>query len=280
MTFTIFQTLFKTHLALFANRFATAIFGLSLLGLSPSNAADLRIGMVAPISGPLAKLGQETVIGSQIAVDIINEQGGVNGQKVVLTVADTPTPDLAKSEVERLVLNEKIKAIVGNYGSSLAIASSTTAVRHGAFYWEQSSSSYDITRKADPYAVKTTWGNFDLIQTLENVVKNVIAPRLNKPANEVRIAILHEDSGWGSELAQLMQEVIKSNRLKVVYIQGYNAARTSDFTPMILRMKQETPDVVVAASYLTDAVKFQQQSKPESKKSNFRDKRKKRKTFD
>ena len=264
MICTIFQTPFKTQLALVATRFATAIVALSLFGLSASNAADLRIGMVAPISGPLAKLGQETVIGSQIAVDIINEQGGVNGQKVVLTVADTPTPDLAKSEVERLVLNEKIKAIVGNYGSSLAIASSTTAVRHGAFYWEQSSSSYDITRKADPYAVKTTWGNFELIQTLENVVKNVIAPRLNKPANEVRIALLHEDSGWGSELAQLMQEVIKSNRLKVVFIQGYNAARTSDFTPMILRMKQETPDVVVAASYLTDAVKFQQQSKEQN----------------
>lgn len=233
-----------------------------VLGPLAAHAADeLRIGMVAPISGPLAKLGQETVIGSQIAVDMINEQGGVNGKKVALVVADTPTPDLAKSAVERLVTGEKLKVIVGNYGSSLAIAASTTATRYGAFYWEQSSSSYDITRKAEPYSVKTTWGNYELIERLHDVLQNVIGPKVGKKGSELRVALLHEDSGWGSELAGMFNDAAKASKIKLVYIQGYNAARTSDFTPMILRMKQETPDVVVAASYLTDAVKFQQQSK-------------------
>lgn len=239
----------------------SAAAGASTLTLGIAHAADeVRIGMVAPISGPLAKLGQETVIGSQIAVDIINETGGLGGKKVSLVVADTPTPDLAKSAVERLATSENIKVIVGNYGSSLAIAASTTAVRHGAFYWEQSSSSYDITRKA-PTAVKTTWGNYELIQRLQDVLKNVVAPKVGKPLGELRIALMHEDSAWGSEFAQMLKDAAGPAQLRLVFVQAYNAARTSDFTPMILRMKQEAPDVVLACSYQTDAIKFQQQAK-------------------
>jgi branched-chain amino acid transport system substrate-binding protein len=228
----------------------------------PALAVDkvLRIGMVAPISGPLAKLGQETVIGSQIAADMTNERGGIGGKKVALVVADTPTPDLAKSAVERLATSDKLKVIVGNYGSSLAIAASTTANRYGAFYWEQSSSSYDITRKA-PNSVKTTWGNYELIQRLNDVLKNVLGPKLGKPVGELKIALMHEDSGWGSELAQMSKDPATAGDLKLSFVQGYNAARTSDFTPMILRLKGEAPDVLVAASYQVDAIKFQQQAK-------------------
>ncbi len=241
---------------------ATAIVsGLAAAGTAQAADDALRIGMVAPMSGPLAKIGQETVIGSQIAVEIVNERGGVNGKKVVLVVADTPTPDLAKSAVERLITGDKLKVIVGNYGSSLAIAASTTAVRYGAFYWEQSSASYDITRKAEPYSVKSQWGNYELIQRLLDVLQNAVGPKLGKQPNDLRIAFLHEDSSWGSETAQYVDDAAKAGKVKLVFVQAYNAARTSDFTPMILRIKQETPDVVVAASYLTDAVKFQQQSK-------------------
>jgi branched-chain amino acid transport system substrate-binding protein len=219
----------------------------------------LRIGMLAPTSGPLAKLGQETVIGSEIAAELINEAGGVKGRKLELVIADTPTPDQAKSAVERLVNRDQIRILTGNYGSSLAIAASTAAVRNGAFYWEQSSASYDITRKAPPYSVKSTWGNFELTNRLVDVLENVLAPRLGKPVSELRIAFLHEDSSWGSELAEFIAAATKAKNLKVVFAQGYNAARTSDFTPMILRLKQEQPDVVMAASYLNDAIKFQQQ---------------------
>lgn len=99
---------------------AIAVFGPAWMAKSAEE--SLRLGMVAPISGPLAKLGQETVIGSEIAVELINEAGGIKGRKLELVTADTPTPDQAKSAVERLINSDKIKIVVGNYGSSLAIA--------------------------------------------------------------------------------------------------------------------------------------------------------------
>lgn len=221
----------------------------------------IRIGLVAPLSGPLAKLGQETVIGAQIAAELVNEAGGIKGKNIELVTADTPTPDQAKSQVERLVTQEGLKVITGNYGSSLAIASSTTAVRYGAFYWEQSSASYDIAAKAMPYSLKVPWGTYELATSFADAVQNVIAPKLQKAPGELNIAVVHEDSSYGSEAIRYLQEIAGEKGLKLSFVQAYNAASTTDFTPLLLRLKQSEPDVLVAISYLNDAVKFQQQMK-------------------
>lgn len=232
------------------------------VGVSMAHAEDsIRIGLVAPLSGPLAKLGQETVIGAEIAAELVNESGGINGKKIELVTADTPTPDQAKSQVERLVTQEGLKVITGNYGSSLAIASSTTAVRYGAFYWEQSSASYDIAAKAMPYSLKVPWGTYELAVRFADVVENVFAPKLNKGAKDLKIAVVHEDSSYGSEAIRYIEEVAKEKGFNLSFVQAYNAASTTDFTPVLLRLKQAQPDVLVAISYLNDAVKFQQQLK-------------------
>ena len=221
----------------------------------------LRIGLLGPLSGPLAKLGQETVIGAQIAAQMTNERGGVNGRQVEFVTADTPTPDLAKSQVERLVTQEGLKVIAGNYGSSLAIASSTTAVRFGAFYWEQSSASYDIAAKALPNALKMPWGTYELTLRLVDVLETVVGPKLGKSLTDLKIAVVHEDSGYGSETMGFIQQAATDRGLNLAYVQAYNARSISDFTPMLLRIKELQPDVLVTISYLNDAVKFQQQAK-------------------
>ena len=67
--------------------------------LSPLHAQEVwKIGALYPLTGSLALLGSENLNGARIAVDMINEQGGVSGHKIELISGDASTPDKAQSE--------------------------------------------------------------------------------------------------------------------------------------------------------------------------------------
>lgn len=83
---------------------------------------DIKIGYVNTLSGPFASIGIETMRGVEIAVDEINENGGVNGHKIDLIIKD----DMADPEVALLVdqelLDEGVVAIIGHGLSKVADA--------------------------------------------------------------------------------------------------------------------------------------------------------------
>ena len=69
-----------------------------------------KIGALYPLTGSLALLGNENLHGARVAVDMINERGGVAGNKIELVVGDASTPDKAQSEAERLSSLENLRS--------------------------------------------------------------------------------------------------------------------------------------------------------------------------
>ena len=103
---------------------ATALVALSLI---PARAQEpIRIGVLQPMTGPATKNGIENFTAMQIARDMINERGGINGRKVELLLADIPTPTAAISETERLITKDGVKITLGSGVSLLAIPVSQT----------------------------------------------------------------------------------------------------------------------------------------------------------
>ena len=62
-----------------------------------------RLGIIYPLTGDLSKFGQEEIKGVQIAADLFNAAGGINGTMIELVQADAPTADAATAETERLI---------------------------------------------------------------------------------------------------------------------------------------------------------------------------------
>ncbi len=81
-----------------------------------SHLQPIRIGILAPLSGPYASGGSLFVQAATLAVERANAEGGVLGRRVELVVSDTQgRVDIAKSETLRLVSREKVFALVGAY---------------------------------------------------------------------------------------------------------------------------------------------------------------------
>ena len=86
--------------------------------------APIRIGVIYDHSGPFAAAGSvPCAIGAQIAIDIVNERGGVAGKYKVQPInADSQSKaDAAINEVERLINQEKVEIILGVYASAHAV---------------------------------------------------------------------------------------------------------------------------------------------------------------
>ncbi len=81
----------------------------------------IKIGMVSPVTGPMADVGQDQRLGAQLAVEAINAAGGIKsmgGARLELMPADSETkPDVARSEADRLI-NAGAQIMTGGYHSA------------------------------------------------------------------------------------------------------------------------------------------------------------------
>src|SRR5690554_1143168 len=107
--------------------------------------ADIKVGVLLPLTGPLASLGNDVNMGFELARDLINAQGGVNGEKVTFATADVPGSNEATSQANRLITRDGVKIILGSYASSISFAASQVAERNGVIYVEQGAVADDIT---------------------------------------------------------------------------------------------------------------------------------------
>jgi branched-chain amino acid transport system substrate-binding protein len=90
-----------------------------------AQARTVKIGVVHPVTGPLAEPGQACRLGAQMAADAINAAGGIKslgGVKLEVLVGDTQTkPDVGRTEAERVV-NQGAQMLMGSFDSGSTAA--------------------------------------------------------------------------------------------------------------------------------------------------------------
>ena len=87
---------------------------------APPASADIKIGTIYDYTGPFAAGGSKpAAIGNKIAIDMINEKGGVEGHKIIMIEADAQSKtDVAINEAERLLNDVKVDLLMGVYSSA------------------------------------------------------------------------------------------------------------------------------------------------------------------
>jgi branched-chain amino acid transport system substrate-binding protein len=232
-------------------------------GQSPSG--EYKIGVLEPLTGPLAFEGKRHLEGYEIVRDMINERGGVMGKKLAFAVGDATDPTAAASETNRLVTREGVKIVTGTYSSTLCGAASEAAARHNAIYWETSCVDPRFSRRGLKNVFRTEidgtgfgWYN------VEFIAKH-LAHRFGKKPGELRVAFLSEDSSYGQGVTEAARQRAKQEfGMQEVAAEYYAFASTNDFTPIIVKLKQLNPDIVHHIARGNDAVLFWRQSREQN----------------
>jgi branched-chain amino acid transport system substrate-binding protein len=97
-------------------------------------------------------------------------------------------------------------------------------------------------------------------QLAAGLAKDVIAKSLKKDVKDMKIMVIHEDSDYGTSVATAAETRAKELGFAIAAKTAYKATST-DLSPLILRMKAEAPNIVIASSYATDALLIQRQMK-------------------
>jgi branched-chain amino acid transport system substrate-binding protein len=246
-----------------------ATLGLALAGpglqAQPALSGEYKIGVLEPLTGPLAFEGKRHMDAYEVMRDMINAQGGVMGKKLVFAVGDATDPTAAASEATRLITREGVKIITGTYSSTLCGAASEAAARANVIYWETSCVDPRFSQRGLKTVFRTEidgtgfgWYNIQFIA-------KHLAPRFNMQPNQLKVAFLSEDSSYGQGVTESARRRAKQEfGMQEVAAEYYAFASTNDFTPIVVKFKQLNPDVVFHIARGNDAVLFWRQSREQN----------------
>src|SRR5437763_6870233 len=130
------------------------LVALVMLAMAPAGDAQapIKIGVIEPLSGPVAASGNYVRMGAEIARDWINARGGVNGRRVELVIEDNKSdPKEAASAAEKLIVRDKVPAIMGAWGSSMTLAAMPKLEEYGVPMVVETSSAASITKRGNPW---------------------------------------------------------------------------------------------------------------------------------
>lgn len=217
------------------------------------DAEPFKVGAIYPLSGANALLGSQCLAAVKIAVDIVNANGGVQGRPVVLVEADAPDPTAATTEAGRLVDQQGVQVIFGSLasGNALAIAgvtekSGVTLVESGGIADALTDSGFkNVFRILDKGGLRGAAG--------VSYTGEFLAPMLNIPVKELKVAIIHEESAYGTSVGDGAAAKIKELGMNLVARESYNSTIT-DMSALVLKLKEAKPDVLFSVNYINDAI--------------------------
>lgn len=232
---------------------ALMITGLTGCSQTGNNEEVLKVGAVYPMSGSNALLGTQCMEAVRIAVDMTNENGGVQDKQVELHEADAPDPTAAATEAGRLVDKEGAKMIFGSLASGNALAIAQVTDKSGVCLIESGGIADSLTDSGFQYVFRILDKGGLRGAVGVDYIADEIAPALGIAKKDLKIAIVHEDSSYGESVANGAEQEIEKQGMQLVAREHYSTTVT-DMSAMVLNIKKTQPDVLLTVNYINDAI--------------------------
>lgn len=237
----------------------TAIAAAGVISLPVfSQVKEIKVAIIAPISGPWARPGQLIQMGAQMAVDEINAKGGIQSQggaKLKLIVADAgDSAEKAKNAAQRLIAQEP--DLVGGTGawlSSFTLAV-TEVTERAQIPWLTLSYADNITDRGFKYVFQTSpiasSQSMGSIPVLKEIAKNATGKELTS------VGIIGDNTASPVFFLKPLREGgLTKMGLKTTMDETYTPP-LSDATPLIQKVRNNRPEMLMFVSTTVSDLKL------------------------
>ncbi len=237
-----------------------ALAAASVLSLAPGTAsADVKVAYVGEISGSLAVSGGNFRDGVILAVEEINAKGGVLGEKLVLSLADTQTnPGVARSQMQKAIDSEPY-AIFGPILSG-NVKVTTQLVKDAEIPQFVGGEAADLITLGNPYMFRTSFGQQLGMPKIANYIRDELK------AKSIALIWVNNDFGKGGRDA-LLKELAARN-IKVLADVSTEGGQ-ADFAADVVKLKAANADAVFVYSNEEECGRIMREARKQNLKGPF-----------
>jgi branched-chain amino acid transport system substrate-binding protein len=202
----------------------------------------VRIGLAAPLTGPLAHLGEESLQGARLAVEDLNAGGGLNvgGRRLrleLLAEDDKADPREATLAAQRLV-DAGVVGVVGHVNSGASIPASRIYSEASVAQVSPGSTAVKYTRQG----YRTT---YRLVANDEQQGQ-ILAQHAAQTLHARAVALIDDRTAYGQGLADIIAEGLKERSVPLV-AREYTSDKVSDYSMLLAKLASRHPDVILFA---------------------------------
>ncbi len=229
---------------------AFALLAVAACGQTQSSQApELVLGAIYPLSGPQAPGGKDELAGVRAALQVAEASGALKTH-VRLQVIDATTPQEASAAVDMLASTYHVPAILGTYGSTLSAAASARAEQLKTIYWETGAVADPITAQRR-YVFRTVATGSSLGRMAVTFTHDVLIPQMK--LSSPRAVVVQVDDIYGRAVGGGEQALAKQLGINVVDVIEYNPY-AYDSEVIATRLAEDHADFLWDVSYLDDGV--------------------------
>lgn len=228
--------------------FAVSSVSLALmLGAGAAAAQDgepIRIGVAVAQTSNVALLGQEQVIGAQIAEQYFNDLGGVNGRPIELVIQDTAGDEAGAINAFNTVIAEGVVGIVGPTLSQQAFAADPIAEAARVPVIAPSNTARGIP-EIGAYIARVS-------APVALVAPNAVRTALEFDPEIQRVAVFYaQNDAFATSETGTFQETVTALGLELLPVQTFQTTDT-DFTTQITNILPLNPDLAIVSGLAAD----------------------------
>ena len=200
----------------------------------------IKIGAFFALSGPAAFIGTPTKLVAEMAVDQINQAGGIHGRPLELVIADTESdPQKALLAARRLVERERVTALVGPTRTDTGMAVKA--------YLHQRRMPTIMTVGGDPVIMGGRFGDFDWIfkspQRSSIAVSRVYEFLQSRGVN--RVGLLTASDGFGRDGATWLTSLAEAHGITITASEQF-APTDTDMTTQLVKIRATNPEFIIS----------------------------------
>lgn len=234
-----------------------AVSAIALLSTSALAHADVvKLGVLAPLTGPAAADGQEMVNGAKLAVDELNKAGGIAGHTFEVEVADVGdgSPDKVSTAVERLLGDEELGGVFTNYASSTNFEIETMAEQDMVYMIAANSQQTHDIIAPNPDNFPTVWSltpsydgyNTEIVPVISELTKSGKLKLPNK-----KVAIIASDNPYSKGIAEGMTKAFKADGWEITQNDLVPFGEVSDWRAFLAKVRKDPPALLINTDYVS-----------------------------
>jgi len=206
-----------------------------------SEDGTVRLGLVAPMSGPNARYGSFSLRGAQLAAKEVNGAGGTDGRKINIMAGDSQgTPVEGVSATRRLIDQDQVDFIIGDVSSSVTLAMQPVAEDAGVLLLNAASSNPRITYKAGVGGFKWTYRNYPTDENRALIVLQYAAEK----KGFTKYAVLSVDSDYGRAAIDFTKKYLPRFKSQILTEDYYKEGEV-DFRSVLSKIRNSGAQAIL-----------------------------------